>query len=71
MRETRQRQAVTGTGDKEHWSSRRRLAEDPRAQTELDLPLCASLKEPWSLIEAGEPWKPPFRLAQYNCAGID
>lgn len=51
-RETRQRQAVTEAEDKEHWSSRRRQAEDPRVQTQLDLPLCASLKEPWSLIEA-------------------
>lgn len=70
-REARQRQAATEPGDKECWSSRRRQAEDPRAQTELDLPLCASLEEPWSLIEAGEPWKPPFRLEQYNCASID
>lgn len=58
-------------GGKERWCSKRRQAQDPRAQTELDLPLCASLEEPWSLIEAGEPWKPPFRLEQYNCAGID
>ena len=70
-REARRRQAVTEPRDKERWSSRRRQAEDPRAQTELDLPLCASLEEPRSLIEAGEPWKPPFRLEQYNSAGID
>lgn len=45
--------------------------ETPRAQKELDLPLCVSLEEPHSLIQAGEAWKSPFRLEQYNCAGID
>lgn len=51
--------------------SSRRNTEDPRAEKELDLPLCVSLEEPWSLIEAGKQWKPPFRLEQYKCAGID
>lgn len=70
-REARRRQAVTELRAKECWSSRKRQAEDPRAQKELDLPLCVSLEEPRSLIEAGEPWKPPFRLEQYNWACID
>lgn len=47
------------------------MPKTPRAQKELDLPLCVSLEEPRSLIEAGKQWKPPFKLEQYKCAGID
>lgn len=46
------------------------LMKNPWAHTELVLPICTS-QEPWPLIEAGKLWKPPFRLEQYNCDGID
>lgn len=68
--EARRRQAVS-RGIKTAGVAGEGRLKTPRARKELDLPLCVSLEEPRPLIEAGEPWKPPFRLEQYNCAGID